>query len=661
MNFLMTLSARFSEPFRAPRRWLVALFATGAFLFGGCVPADPGMEETVTQRRLPDFQPGEVTTFPRDFPEGVLRERRFSEAPKLAERSRRGELPPVGDRLPVDPLMVFPIHEIGVYGGDLRRASSADVAFENAIRRTMSENLLGWERPLPNSLELNLAKHYEFKDDGRRIRLWLREGIRWSDGHPFTVDDILFLYEDMMLDEQARQQTNPFFPYEWTQDGEPLRMIKVDDYCLDIVGTRPLGRILEVLTADIIAYPKHYFAPHHPRYNPGATYADFRLLTTDARLTYEPGVPRITAWKPVEWHKGQRVIYERNPYYWKVDPEGNQLPYADRLVLLVIPNAEIRLFKFINGEFDILGDIPLGNAYPTLRAYEPAGRYSVHYTPPRPFYALVLNWDTPRPALREAFRNRNVRIALSHAVNREEINQLLGLGLITASGFALGPDSPYFDEDHFYRYATFDPEKSKQLLDAEGYTDRNGDGYRQFPDGSRFELTIDLVTDRGIGAAFLELVVEYLEAIGIRTFLNMGHNNIIMERRNNATFEILARRQPSHLFDQSQHYAVVGPNLPFWHPRAVESETAWLLQATEYLQNAMGTVDPAVRDHYARKVHDLHVENIPMISLGSQREVYAANRRIGNVPPVAVLDTSYRGWERPIFHEQLFVRPGVRP
>lgn len=572
----------------------------------------------------------------------------------LASQVAEGLLPPVAERLPVQPLVMRPYDQIGLYGGALQRATPGDVSRENIVERTLGENLWGWSRPIPDRIEPNLALKHDYLDGGRTLRLHLRAGLRWSDGEPFTTADILFWYEDMMLNEEARN--DPFFPPEWTAGGRPLGMRALNETILEIFSDEPLGRMEEILTNDIIAYPRHVLAPLHPRYNPEARYADFRRRTTRAELTYSPGIPRISAWAPVEWRKGQRIIYERNPYYWKVDTAGNQLPYADRLVFQVIPNAEIMLFKFINGELDLVSRIRKGDAYPTLKAYEQRGRFCVHYSPPSPFSSLVFNWDTPDPNLRRAFRNRKVRIALSLAINRKEISEVVMHGLLEPAGYALGPTNPLFSEEQFRRFADFDPAEARRLLEEEGYRDLNGDGYRQFPDGSRFTITIDWESDKAPPTPIAELLVEYWEAVGIRTHLNIALSNIIFQRRLNAEFEVLEKRQAQNLFEQAEHFAIMGPNLPYWHPRADRDGPEWLHEATALLQRAIASADPAVRHELGAKVRDLHSASIPMITLGAVRETWAAHIRLGNVPREAYLESLYRGWERPMMHEQIYIR-----
>lgn len=637
------------------------LVSAQTILYTACIPPDvPG---PVAQREAgsarEDFTPlccrdAATPSRPTEIDPAILNERRFQEAPDLAAAVKRGELPPVAERLPVNPLVVKTVREIGSYGGTIRRAMAGDIGRENIVQKTLNENLLGWERPIPHSIETNLAERYEFIDDGRTIVLYLREGIRWSDGHPFTTEDILFWYEDMMLNEEAR--VDPFFNSDWLVGSVPLRMRKVDDHTLEISSDHPLGRIREILTDDVIVYPKHVLAPLHPRYNPEANYADFRRATTDARLSYAPGIPRLSAWVPVEWRRGQRIVYERNPYYWKVDTKGNQLPYADRLVFNVIPNDEVMLFKFINGELDLVARLGQDEAYPTLKAFEKQGNFCVYYAPPRPRSSLNFNWDVPEANLRNAFRNRNVRIALSHAINRVEISEIAEHGLMEPSGYAVGPTSPYFAEEQFFRFAEYNPDLSRQMLDEEGYIDRNGDGYRQFPDGSRFEFTIDAASDKGGSTILVELVREHWEAIGLRVHLNIAHSSILFQRRLNAQFEVLERGVPHDMEVQAEHFAIMGTNLPFWHPRANREGPEWLHEVTEAIQQAFATVDFEERRKYLERVRDLHNEHIPIIGIGAVRSTWAASTRLGNIPCKAYIDGIYRGWERPMFHEQLFVK-----
>ena len=262
---------------------------------------------------------------------------------------------------------------------------------------------------------------------------------------------------------------------------------------LVIVPIEEIGTYGGTLSRALVAAPKHILSSLHPKYNPKTDYNAFREATTNAQLLMQPGIPRISAWIPVEWIRGQRIIYERNPYYWKIDTAGNQLPYADHIIFNVIQDPQVILLKFINGELDLIGRYTRIDMFPTLKVKEKNGKFNLRITGPNRGPAYHLNWDAPRLALREAFRNKNVRIALSHAVNREEIDEIVFHGLLDPSGYSFGPISPYFSPEAYKKYAEYDPDKARRLLDREDYIDTDGDGIRELRDGSRFELTIDFV------------------------------------------------------------------------------------------------------------------------------------------------------------------------
>ncbi len=222
---------------------------------------------------------GNVTSSaPAEIDPLILEGRTFNEAPQLAEKVRAGELPPVSERLPEVPLVIRPWAEIGHYGGTLRRALTGDIVQRPGVSKTLGEGLFVYERPRAKSIQSNLAQSYTFSEDARSITIRLRKGPRWSDGKPFTVDDILFWYHDMIIDDRAREAPLP--PSGWMVDGRPLTMEKVDTFTLRVSSPRPLGRIFQLLCRDDIAYPKHVLSRYHPKYSPDSSYEDFRRRTT---------------------------------------------------------------------------------------------------------------------------------------------------------------------------------------------------------------------------------------------------------------------------------------------------------------------------------------------------------------------------------------------
>ena len=623
----------------------------------GCLPSDPDLHPGVQVQEAAKAETvRRQTTAPAAIGPDILANRAFKEAPMLAKRVVRGDLPPVSERLPDNPLVVVPMEAIGTYGGRIRRALTGDIVQTAGTSKTLSENLMGYERPLPVSIQFNLAESYAFQDGGKTAIFKIRKGVKWSDGVPFTVDDILFWYYDMILDDNARD--DPIPPSVWMVDDRPIQMEKIDGHTLKIMSSKPLGRIRNALCLDVIAYPKHVLAQYHPRYNPDASYEAFRDSTTSAQLIMKPGVPRLSAWVPVEWVRGQRIVYARNPYYWKVDSAGNQLPYADSLSFNVIQNSQVILLKFINGELDLYGRYSQIGAFPTLRAEEKKGTFKLRISGPGSGPAFYLNWDCPKPGLKQAFRDKKVRIALSHAINREEINQIIYFGLLDLAGYSFGPSNPYFSEEAYRKYAEYDPEVARALLDEAGYRDSDGDGYRELVDGSRFEMNIDVTSTPETGVDVCELVADHWRAVGIKTNLNASLRDIIWPRRVNGEFDIhyWGLEGPQDPLGRLNDWAIMAPTVPFWHRNASSEGPGWLHEATRCIKRAITTVDTAKVREYMVKARDLHTDHVPVIVVGSAYNVWGAGARLGNVPHDGSAADVHRGWSRPVFHEQIYIK-----
>jgi peptide/nickel transport system substrate-binding protein len=631
------------------------LFVFG-FLAWGCLATDPVSKldgqkdfEAQTEHR------GQVTSAPLTLDISVLKERRFGEAPMLAERVHRGELPAVSERLPDNPLVIVPLDEIGRYGGTINRALTGDIVQTPGVSKTLGENLMGYERPLPKSILYNLAESHEFQDDGKIAIFKIRKGIKWSDGVPFTVDDILFWYHDMTVNADAR--SDPLFPSAWLVEGEPVGMEKMDDYTLRFTSHKPLGRILNILSTDMIAFPKHVYAQYHPKYNPEANYEALRDSTTRAQTLFKPGTPSLSAWVPVEWTRGQRLVYERNPYYFKVDSEGNQLPYADRLVFNVIQDPQVILLKFMNGELDLLGRYAQINMFTMLKTEERHGKFKIRLGTPVPVSTFRLNWDAPRVELRQAFRDRRVRVALSHAINREELSEILYHGLLEPASHSFGPASQYYSKEAGQTYAQYDPEKARRLLDEAGFVDSDGDGIRELGDGSAFVVTIDVIP--GMGVDICQLVTDHWRAVGVDVHLNIALRDILFPKWSSGSFEVFWWWGWSDdPVVNRKDWGIMGPNQPAWHRNADQEGPEWLFEATRLIDELGTTVDTAlVRKNMAR-IRDLHAENTPLIIPGFAYHVWGASTRLGNVPEESTTADGYRGWSRPVYHEQLYIKEG---
>jgi ABC-type transport system substrate-binding protein len=475
----------------------------------------------------------------------------YNEAPMLAELVQAGQLPPVDERLPPTPLVVDPVEQVGVYGGTWRMMGNDDGLGYFAMTGYV-EPFLKWNRDVSGHRP-NLLESWEWNDDATELTVYFRQGIKWSDGEDLTVDDYLFWWNDMVLDE-----TVPVVEPAGTRvAGELMQVEKVDDYTLRFTFPVPHPLFLEYHSRGYshsawFMIPEHYFRELHPKYNPAVTDTNGLMDTYTNRL-HLPEVPTFTPWRVIEFQSGTRAVFERNPYYWKVDSAGNQLPYIDRVDVEIPQDAaaatQLTTLKGTAGELDMqVRDFPIKDV-PLLLEGAEQGDYRVIMWN-RGDYAwpwIMLYYDYVDEGIVDLMYEPKFRRALSHAINRDRINNIVALGLAKPRQFALSPESPEFRSDEGRRvyeewstsYANLDPETAKALLDEIGVVDVDGDGFRERPDGTALELIVDVpVSDqRSIDA--MDLIKEDWEAIGLKTVLNVIEGSVINQR--SAAGELMMR------------------------------------------------------------------------------------------------------------------------
>ena len=453
----------------------------------------------------------------------------YSEAPILAERVAAGELSPVDERLPKNPVLIQPVEQVGVYG-DTWRMGFTGTDNRTTIRVYAGyENLLRWD-PAWTRVIPNLAQSYEVSKDASEFTLHLREGLRWSDGVPFTADDIIFWYEADLLNEELHSSIDKDFMVNDT----PVVVEKIDSTTVKFSFTGPYGqfatRIAEIENDYVTARPMHYLKKFHPDYNPEGidaliAEADVEdwigLWNRKADHRRNSEIPTMNAWILTEDYNFSStsaetsVVLERNPYYWKIDTEFNQLPYIDRIQFTNYSSTEDRQLAAMNGQIDMQTLGIRESNYDDWAAYKTVGEYDLHtlMNPRANYLSIQLNLVHQDPVLRSVFSNKTFRIALSHAINRTEvIDQVLGLDLEPRQPSPLMA-SPYYRERLETQYLEYDPTYANELLDAAGYDERDGEGYRLTPEGQRIEFTILVTSSRRLMAA--EMLSEYWHELGI--------------------------------------------------------------------------------------------------------------------------------------------------
>jgi peptide/nickel transport system substrate-binding protein len=459
---------------------------------------------------------------------------KYSEAPMLADMG----LPSIDDRLPAVPLVVQPVDSVGEYGGTWHRAFLG-VADFHALGRLIYEAVLRWPRDPKDPIQPGLAESWEFSDDGKELTLNFHKGLKWSDGAPFTVDDIIFWWEDIENDENITASRH----IEWVVNGEPMQLEKIDDVTIKLKFAGPNGLAETTglafhgcqwpLGFERFGFfaPRHYLEQYHPKYTADATYEQFE----EKAFNFNTELPVMYAWKVAQWEAGAtEMIAERNPYYWKVDPKGKQLPYIDRIHYTLVESGDALNLMAIAGDLDMQHRRINFSQYTVYQENAEAGNYHLLIWPTAQASTITLfpNQSYPDAKYRELLQNLKFRQALSLAIDRNMINEVSFLGQAIPRNTTVVRDSPLFQEDIEEYYAEYDTAGAQALLDEIGLT-KGDDGFYQFEDGSTIELVIE-GTDAVSGANMdsLELVTQNWNDIGLKTVLETMSRDIYWPRAN---------------------------------------------------------------------------------------------------------------------------------
>jgi len=460
---------------------------------------------------------------------------KFSEAPQLADLVKQGKLPSVEKRLSEEPAVVEPIEEIGQYGGSLQ---GPHLGRSPQYTRITYEPLVRWNLETDKVIP-NVAKSWKISNGGKVITFYLRKGMKWSDGEPFTADDIIFWYEDITLNKDL----TPVFPAWLIAGGKPGKVEKVDNYTVRFVFDVPYTFLLQRIASGQDCYaPKHYLKKFHPKYTSMDEImkqakeegfdAWYKLFSTKATRWQNKALPVVTAWKVITPLSDAVFTAERNPYYWKVDPAGNQLPYIDKIVWTLSPDREVRVMKHISGEASIGYYDTFESDYTIVMENQQKGGYRVLKWLPAltNVGTLFINQNVKDPVLKKLFTNVQFRRALSLAINRNEIAQLIYSGNATPRQAVPFKGSPYYEERFEKSYIEYNPKKASQMLDQVGLAKRDKDGYRIGPDGKTLEILIEVLPGIGPEPDIAEMIKGYFRDVGLKVSVKTEETSLWVTR-----------------------------------------------------------------------------------------------------------------------------------
>jgi len=479
-------------------------------------------------------------------------QKKYNEAPMLAELVKQGKLPPVEERLPEEPFVVgpgvlvdkndLPNWEVGKYGGVLRSVC-LNPNLDWNLRDAVMENFLCTPAFKTKPLMGNIASSFKVSADNKIFTITLRKGLKWSDGVPVTTDDVRFAYEDVLLNKDI----TPIFPADYRSAGDPggtpMKLKIIDKYTFRIEFDKPYGRFLVVLGLgsrwggyDTLLKPSHYLKQFHIKYTSIEKirpylkeygYSDqewwrlFQIKDVPWWAVCERraiGFPILGPWVRVD--SPQNIMaFERNPYYYKVDTAGNQLPYVDRYESIIVTDPANLPMTILSGKVNFNRDMIDWDKVSLYRENEQkiGAKIDLNLMTHNAPIALFINYGNTDPIWQKVTNDVRFRRAINFAIDRKQLSDILYLG--TAK------PSRWFPSE-------YNPTEANKLLDAMGMDKRDADGYRIGPDGKTFEFPIVYAPQGGYWERAVQLLVEYIQKVGIKATMKQVTANLMGEMQN---------------------------------------------------------------------------------------------------------------------------------
>lgn len=585
----------------------------------------------------------------------------YNEAPDLTDLVNAGKLPPVEERLPEVPRVIksnIMADGIGVYGGVWRDTFAVPIESWNwgaqktqgwfGINQMVQQSLVTsgpmWMLEKPDPLP-NLATDWEWSEDGKSLTMHLIKGAKWSDGKPFTADDVLFTYNDLICNDKIPTWGSKT---AWVYGEKQTELEKIDDYTIrwHFGKSFPIHVFYNMNYLNFGVSPKHVYKNFHPKYNLDATYEEFINATPPADL------PAVTMgpWVPVKYQPGQQLVMVRNPYFWQVDEEGNQLPYIDEVRFNEVESGDIRTMNMIAGvadrtnlenpqTFSLVKQATMKDDSPATIAFGPFGiGYHLIMN-----YSNYLNVNNDRDAeLRKLFSNKEFREAVSRIIDREAVANIAFPGPLTQPWYGGYPSgSAYYDEDFVVKYS-YNLTLAKTQLKELGFKDTDGDGILNWPETSSIpgeELIIEVLVgqDQAASIEAAEAVEPMFREAGIDIRIKLATAQNIRTRLDAGDFEMHILRLDSAIpFIQMELFGPVRQDSPDWHMTAPGNKRDLLPfeeKIRDLMEEAKYTVSTDKRYQIFREILKLSTQNIYTVGIYEVRRGTGLHKRIRNFQP----------------------------
>ncbi|MBQ3157744.1 MAG: ABC transporter substrate-binding protein [Clostridia bacterium] len=583
----------------------------------------------------------------------------YTEAPYWADKG----LPPVAERLPLEPMVEDAAYlEIGTYGGELKRAADTG-NWGNG--KPIEEGLFRFKTD--GTVEPNVAKKAEPNADYTVWTIYLREGMKWSDGVPFTAEDCVWFYNAVCLNKVDGKGVRDCHKDAETKN--PAKVEKVDDYTFTVTFETPKYNFPADLTVDLKWHyaPKHIFekmvqavidgdtetALAEGNAICGGSFVDVGKMGKELLYYFwnYPGVPTLNPYvlsteAGKNNIKGEYYEYVRNPYYWKVDANGQQLPYIDKITGLTVSNVDQQLMLLLDGTVDFqtvaMEDIPTVLESKTKINIYQWGTTGWGDTGSQ----LHFNLNVDDANLKALFNNKDFRQGMSICVDREEVAGIYSGGWCLPGQAAPQIGALGYSEEWANQWIEYDVNKAKTLFEQAGLV-MGSDNFYDFADGTDFVLNIVSVADNGAADTY-KILEPYFRAAGIKcTFKDSDRGNIDNDLMANAVQCMLSPvtgiGDVSIALKPNAMIPGKATNVAWYGTMKKENATGDLLKLIELYEQLAKTGDAAARQDLELQMLKLHQENQWTLAyVQSDLQYWAVNDRIKNFPDGAVASDIYR-------------------
>ncbi|MFP4017220.1 MAG: ABC transporter substrate-binding protein [Halanaerobiales bacterium] len=584
----------------------------------------------------------------------------YNEAPELEKLVEKGDIPEVKDRLPQNPMVRKTssfADGIGEYGGVWRDTFAVPIDGWNwgagnvqgyfGIHQILHESPLlrgeMWKLSEPDPVP-NLATDWEWSDDGMSLTMNFIEGAKWSDGTPFTTEDIAYTYNDLILDEQINSTATAD---DWTYGGEVTELEVVDENTVvwHFGAEFPMSALNYFDRNNFPVSPKHVYDRFHPEYNSDANYEDY----PNAIPSHDIPIVTMGAWVPIKYRAGEQLVMVRNPYFWQVDEDGNQLPYISEVRFMEAESGETRTNNLVSGQGDRT-NLENPNTFSMVRqeSQKEDSNFTMAFGPFTSIYRLEMNLsktfgvsDDREAELRKMFRDKKFRQALNHAIDKEALSSGAFPGSLTDVYNGAYPDGSVYHEDDNTTVYEYNPAKASELLAELGFEDENDDGILNWPEDSSIagdDLIIQLKTNADAAASVqaAEALVPMLREVGINIKLQTLSAPNSTARMDSGDWDLNVARQDS-IGTPYYFMDLVGPvssSTPDYHQEGSEHPRELLdfeQEIADLLQELRLTRTPEERTEILHQIEKIYTENIYTIGLYQLRQGLAINNRFKNV------------------------------